>query len=178
MRRLVLSFALCLLPAAVLAQGALPPRLMTAIKSDPAAYLQEVAALIAGAGQGDAITADQLAVSIAVRRAQARAAVVESLVAADLDGDGAVTRAEMLDASGAMKAGARVRLDRQFAAADGDGDGVVTAAELASAGDAAALSVMGPARLAEVKVLMGFDANGDGRVTLDEVRSALQSLVS
>lgn len=169
---------LVLLPSMGLAQGALPPRMMKVIKADPQAWLTDVAALIASAGVGDAITADQLAVSIALKRARARVDVLTPLMASDLDGDGAVSRDEMLGAATAIKAEARVRLDRDFSAADADGDGLVTAVELAASGEAAALSVMGPARLAEVKVLMGFDADSDGRVTLDEVRAGLQALVS
>jgi hypothetical protein len=167
-----------LLPGVAMAQGALPPRMIKAIKADPEAYLQDVAALIASAGQGDAITADQLAVSIAVQRARARVDVLAPLLEADLNGDGAVAREELLGTASALKSEARAKLDRAFGAADGDGDGLVTGAELAAKGEDAALSVMGPARLAEVKVLMGFDADADGSVTLDEVRNGLQALVS
>lgn len=173
-----LALALCLLlPSVALAQG-LPPRLMKAVRADPAAYLQEAAALIARAGQGDAVTSDQLAASVGLQRARARVAAMAPLMQADLDGDGLLTRDEMLATAASLSARARVGLDRDFSDADGDGDGRVTGEELAAAGDRAALSVWGPARLAEVKVLMGFDADGDGRVTLDEVKAGLQALVS
>lgn len=173
-----LALLLAFLPSVALAQGTLPPRMMKAIKANPEAYLQDVAALIASAGAGDAITADQLAVSIAVQRARARVDVLTPLMEADLNGDGAVARSELLETAAALKAEARVKLDRAFAAADGDGDGLVSVEELAAKGEAAAMSVYRPAQLAEVKVLMGFDADADGRVTLDEVRSGLQALVS
>lgn len=178
--RLALMAALLpmICPMVALAEGALPPRLLSVIKADKAAYLQEVAALIASSGQGDAITEEQLAVSVALQRTRARVAVLAPLMAADLDGDGAVSREEMLGAASALKAEARVRLDRAFRAADGNGDGLVSGEELAAKADAAALRAFRPAKLAEVKVLMGFDADADGRVTLDEVRAGVQALVS
>lgn len=175
MLRLVL--ALVLLPGLASAEG-LPPRMMKAVRADPQAWVQDVAALIASAGQGDAVTSDQLAVAVGLQRARARVDVLAPLLAADLDGDGQITREEMLGAAQAMKASARAGLSRDFDAADGDGDKVVTAVELALAGDAAALSVLRPDRMAAVKVIMGFDADGDGRVTLDEVKAGVQALVS
>ncbi len=172
------AFVVMLMPSVALAQGALPPQMMQAVKSDPSAWLQDVAALIGSAGQDGAVTADQLAVAVAVKRAAARVAAMEPLMAADLDGDGMVTRDEVTGAGHGLAAGAQAALQADFAAADGNGDGKVSKAELVALGDAAALSAMGPARLAEVKVLMGFDADGDGRVTLDEVKAGLQALVS
>lgn len=175
--RSALGFLLALWPGLLLAEG-LPPGMMKAVRADPEAWLQDVAALIAEAGQGDAVTADQLAVSVGLLRAQARVAALSPLLGCDLDGDGAVDRAEMLSAASALGTTARSGLDARFAAADRDGDGRVTGPEMAALAEVAGMGALAPMRMAEVKVLMGFDRDGDGKVTLSEVRTGLEALVS
>ena len=174
----LIAAALIASPWAASADTALPKRLMKTIKADPDAYLQDVAALIAGSGQGDAITSEQVAVAVALERAHARVGAMAPLMAADLDGNGDISRDEMLAAATALRADGRARLNLAFVKADADGDAVVSGAELVALGDAAAMAAMGPARLAEVKVLMGFDADGDGRVTLAEVKTGVDAIVS
>lgn len=176
--RLLPAFLAFSLPFAASAAPLLPQPLLRSIKADPAAYVASVAELIAAYGASDGITEDQLATSIALVRAKARAAAMTPLLAADLDGDGVVQRAELVAAEGASSAAGRARLERVFTAADADTDGAVSAQELSDAGAAAAMSAFGPARMAGLKVLMGFDANGDGLVTVAEVRSGLSGVVS
>ena len=100
------------------------------------------------------------------------------LIGADLDADGTVTRDEVMVAEGAASATARGKLEKAFQAADGDGDAMVTPTELTEFGLGAAMAAFSPAAMAKVKVLMGFDADGDGKVTVNEVRSGLAGLTS
>ncbi len=164
--------------APVAASPVLPDTLLRMIKADPASYLDTVAALIASYGAEDGLTAEQVDTSIALVRAKARATAMMPLVAADLDGDGTLTREEVVLAKSAASASGRSKLGKAFVLADVDGNAVVTPDELADFGAMAAMKTYSPARMAEIKVLLGFDADGDGKVTLVEVRAGLVGLVS
>ena len=177
MRLIPFVFAV-MLPLAAEASPLLPDALLKQVKADPASYLDSVATLIASYGAADGITEDQLGTSIALTRAKARIQAVLPLLGADLDADGAVTREELGAAEGAASAGTRARMEKAFHGADADGDAVVTAVELADFGDAAAMRAVGPAKLAGMTVLMGFDADGDGKVTVSEVRVGLSDMVA
>lgn len=176
--RLLPVILACALPFAAAAQPLLPQPLLKSIKADPGAYVASVAELIAAYGAADGITEDQVATSIALIRAKARAGAMMPLISADLDGDGTVLRAEMVAAEGAASATGRARLERVFVNADADGDGAVSAEELSNAGASAAMAAFSPARMAGLKVLMGFDADGNGVVSVSEVRAGLSGLVS
>ncbi len=176
--RLITTLFACILPLATQASPVLPDQLTRSIKADPASYLQTVSGLIAAYGAQDGITEEQLATGMALVRAKARATALMPLLGADLDGDGTVLREEILAAEAAASAGTRSKLDRAFLSADADGDGMVSPQEAADYGAAAALAVYSPARMAGLKVLMGLDADGDGKVTLAEVRGGLAGLVS
>lgn len=170
---IVLAFVL---PFAAQAAPLLPEALIQTIKADPARYLDRTASLIAAYGAGDGITEDQVNTSLALVRARARAAAIVPLLMADLDGDGAVTRAEVTGAEATLASAARDRLEAVFVTADADGDAVVSAAERADLGEVAALAALTPSAMAQAKILMGFDADGDGKVTLAEVRQGLAGL--
>jgi hypothetical protein len=176
--RLIPTLLACILPLAAGASPLLPDQLMRSIKADPASYLQTVSGLIAAYGAQDGITEDQLGTGMALVRAKARALAIVPLIGADLDADGTVLREEILAAEAAVGAGARGKLDRTFLTADANADGMVTPEELSDYGAAAAMAAFSPARMAAVKVLIGFDADGDGKVTLTEVRAGLSGLVS
>lgn len=181
--RLIPTLFACILPVVGLAAPAgaspvLPDTLLQSIKADPANYLEKVAALIAAFGEADGITQEQVATSMALVRANVRVAATLPLLGADLDGDGSVTRDEIGLTKSAASARARIKLDKAFVLADADRDTVVTPQELADFGALAALAAYSPAAMAEVKVLMGFDGDGDGKVTLVEVRAGLAGLVS
>lgn len=176
--RLISMLLMCLMPFAANASPLLPDTLLRAIKADPARYIDSVATLIASYGGADGITEDQLNTSMALVRAKARTGAILSLMGADLDADGALTRDEVVAAEAVAGASARGKMEKAFVSADVDGDGIVTGVELAEFGDAAALAVFSPAKMARLKVVMGFDADGDGKVTLGEVRSGLVGLTS
>lgn len=174
--RLIPIILACILPLTAQASPDLPETLLKTIKADPSGYLDTVAGLIAAFGAGDGITEEQVAGSVALLRAKARTVAVTGLLAADLDGDGSVTRDEVLVTEAAASANARARLDKAFVAADANGDATVSAGELSDIGAMAAISALSPARMAQIKVLMGFDVDGDGKVSLAEVRSSLAGL--
>ena len=176
--RLIPYLVAVLLPFAAEASPLLPDALLKQIKADPASYLDSVAGLIASYGTADGITEDEVNTSMALVRAKARVSAVVPLLGADLDADGAVTRDEMVAAEAAAGAGARARMEKAFVLADGNGDAVVTGQELADYGDAAGVAAFSPAKMAGMKVLLGFDADGDGKVTLREVRAGLAGLES
>lgn len=174
--RLIPILLACVLPLAAEASPLLPEDLIKTIKADPAQYLDHTAGLIAAFGAGDGITEDQVNLSLSLVRAKARAAAILPLLRADLDGDGAVSREEVTLAGATLASPARRRLEARFQAGDGDGDGMISAAELADLGEAAALAALSPSQMAQAKILMGFDADGDGKVTLAEVRQGLAGL--
>ncbi len=177
MRLIPMLFA-CALPLAAQASPVLPETLLKSVKADPAGYLESVTMLIAAYGAADGITQEQVGTSLALVRAKARTAAIVPLIGADLDADGTVTREEVVVAEDAASASGRGKLEKAFLAADVDGNAMVTPVELTDFGMAAALAAYSPAAMARVKVLMGFDADGDGKVTLNEVRMGLAGLTS
>ena len=177
MRLIPILFA-CILPVAAQASPILPDTLLKTIKADPVSYLDSVSTLIASYGAADGITEEQLDTCMALVRAKARTSAILPLMGADLDADGALTRDEVVAAEGAAGVSARSKMAKAFQLADVDGDAVVSAAELVDFGDAAAMAAFSPAAMARMKVLLGFDADGDGKVTLGEVRFGLEALVS
>lgn len=176
--RLIPIVLACILPLTAQASPVLPETLLRTIKADPTGYLDSVAGLIASYGGADGITAEQVDGSVALARAKARTSAIILMMGADLDGDGAITRDEVTTTEAAASASLRARLEKAFLTADADGDQVVSAEELSDFGAMAAMSAVSPAQMAQAKVLMGFDANGDGKVTLSEVRAGLASLMS
>ena len=154
----------------------LPDALSKRIKGDPAAYLDEVAGLIAGYGTAGGIDAAGLDQVVALTRAGARASAFARLMRADLDGDGAVQTAEMAVLAASVAAEDRGKLAVLFARADTDGDGKVAPAEIQAYAGAAGQASYSDAKAGQLRAVMAFDGNGDGRVTLDEVKSGLTAL--
>ena len=154
----------------------LPDTVAKRIKADPVAYIDEVAALIAGYGRDCAIDAGGIDLRIAMARAAARVTGTARLLRADLDGDGAVAPDELAAVQGASSAQDRGKLAVTFARADGDANGTVDTAEVQALAATAALSGFGDAKAAALRGIMAFDVDGDGKVTLNEVRSGLTAL--
>lgn len=172
LRWVVLWFLLAWPALAQTVPGALAKR----IAADPEGYVAEMEALIAGYGVNGAVDRPALDNAVALARASARATPLRRLQGADLDGDGGVSVAELAVTMAAASAAQRGRLAGYVARADRDGDGAVSPAELAAYAGAAALDAYDEARAARLRAVLGFDADGDGRVTLDEVRAGVAAL--
>ncbi len=158
--------------------GDLPQAVAAQIERNPGKYLEDLAVLIAGYGRDGEIDRNALQTVVALARADARAVALRRLQGADLDGDGAIGGAEMRATAAALAATARGRLTVNFAKADPDGDDQVTAAELMDYANAAALTAFSEDKAAALYAILGFDSDGDGRVTVPEVERALNALAS
>lgn len=175
--RWFLAVIIWIWPLVAMAEG-LPQAVVVQVERNPEKYLDDLAVLIAGYGNGGTIDAVALHNVVALARAQARAVALNRLLGADLNGDGAVSGAELRVSAAALAASARGRLVVNFGKADVDGDGAVTAAELQFYANTAAQKAFSEAKAAAVYAIMGFDGNGDGQVTLPEVAAAIAQVAS
>jgi len=166
-----LMVILMMWPAAAWADW--PKVLVAQVQRNPGKYLDDMAVMIAGYGTDGAIDAVALHNVVALTRAQARASALQRLLGADLDGDGAIAGAEMRVRAATLAATARGRLVTYFAKADTAGDDRVIAAELQAYANGAAQHAFSEDKAAAVYAVMGFDSNGDGRVTLAEVTAGI-----
>ncbi|MES2667606.1 MAG: hypothetical protein V4712_16055 [Pseudomonadota bacterium] len=153
-----------------------PEALARRIKANPERFVDGAATLIFGFGGPDGLDAAGVERFIALERAGARASVLRRLLAADLDGDGAVAADEMQVAAGAASASQRGRMLGLLAGADADGDGAASGAEITDFAAAEALEAFDELRAQMARSVLGFDGNADGRVTLPEVRRAVDRL--
>ncbi|MBC7736127.1 MAG: hypothetical protein H7245_02630, partial [Candidatus Saccharibacteria bacterium] len=87
--RWVLAMICGLWPALMLADG-LPQSVVVQVERNPDKYLDDLAVMIAGYGTDGAIDAEGLRNVVMIARAAARAAALNRLQGADLDGDGAI----------------------------------------------------------------------------------------
>lgn len=175
MRLLSLILLLLLFAAPMRADTApvLPDAMLKRIKAGPDRFLDLAALLIHGFGEQGRIDAAGIERSIALDRAGARASAQRRLLAADLDGDGAVQTGEIAVAAGAASASTRARLITTHARADADSDGIVSAAELAVHAGAESLKQVSEAEAAMSRAVLACDLDGDGAVTMAEVKRAL-----
>jgi len=150
-----------------------PETAVRQVMDDPQKYFEDMTDLIAGYGADGAITAEQVDTSIAFEQAKARSYVMSVLAGGDLNCDGILTGEELRRTKEAISASARARLVRLFSQADTDGDGKVSANELTAFGLIAADKAVTPTEIKTTKLVMAFDANEDGKVTVEEVREGL-----
>lgn len=170
---LILTFLLAALPLRADTAPLLPDPMLDRIKAAPDRFLDLAALLIHGFGAQGRIDAPGVERSIALDRAGVRASAQRRLLAADLDGNGAVARDEVMVAAGAASATTRARLITTHARADTDSDGTVSPAELAAHAGAESLARVSEAKAAMARAVLACDQDGDGAVTLAEVRRAL-----
>lgn len=166
-----LALILTLVAQKALAQEGDP--MAEAMAQNPQRFEARMVDLVAGFGGAQGLTPAGIEEHVALERAAARASAMRRFLAMDLDGDGAVARAELLVVQRAASASGRGRLERTFAAADMDGDGQVSGAEMTAAGAAAAIGALGEAEAEMLRSLMQLDADRSGAVTADEVRAAV-----
>lgn len=145
------------------------------LRADPAPFLGLAAQVIAAEGEAGGIGAAGIDRFVAMERAMARASALR-LQMADANLDGEVTMDEMSERLQGLAQVANSRLWGQFQAADGNGDGVLDAAELSAFGHAQAFSAFSEMDEALVRIVLNFDADGDGKVSLDEVQAGVQAL--
>lgn len=175
-----LAFA-ALTPALSLAQSAPAPAapddpaaaLQKRMLRAPDAFLSDAAELILGYGANGAIDQAGIDKAIAVAQAGVRAREWRRLMLADLDGDGSAAPEEVAVLVQAASAASRGRLTLLFEGADTDRDGTVTRAEMERAAQAAVQRPPRPGREAMLAAMLTLDGNGDGQLTLEEVRAAL-----
>jgi len=151
----------------------IPETAVRQVMDDPQKYFDDMTDLIAAYGVDGAITAEQVDTSIAFEQAKARSYVMSVLADGDLNLDGVLTGDELRRTKAAISASARARLVRIFTQADADGDGKVSASEAAAFGLLAADKAVSATEIKTTKLVMAFDANDDGRVTVKEVRAGL-----
>jgi len=178
MHRIALTLTCLLLTCPALADTApqLPEPLLKRIKAAPDRFLDDSAVLIHGFGSGGSIAAAGVEQAIALDRAGARASAQRRLLAADLNGDGAIAPDELSVAAGAAGATARGRMIVTHARADADSDGTVSPDELAAYAGAEALRLVSEADAAMARAVLACDQDGDARVTMAEVKRALAAL--
>ena len=98
------------------------------------------------------------------------------VLAMDLDNDGTVSGAELAVTQRAASARQRGTVQRLFEAADRDEDGIVAASEIRLAAEVAGLRALSDPAAAALRATRAFDSDGDGRITMVEVRAAVASL--
>ena len=167
-----------LLPGVALAEAAPSAGLAKRIARDPARWEEDGLRLIAGFGDAQGLTAEGIDRAIAVDQAAARADALRDLLVADLDGDGAVSAAELADYLPVLSARGRGDFSLAIAAADQDRDGALDVAEVAVAGRAAAMAAVSPRKVEAMRDLLVFDADGDGAVNAAELHGGVTSLAA
>lgn len=154
----------------------LPQTVQTRMAADPVGFGRKLAQLAARYGEGGDLTAASFERMAAAERARAVAAEAARLMAADLDADGAVSRAEHDAALQFLPEARQKRFADGWTQADADKDGSVSAAELAGHAREAARQPAIAARAEGWKALMALDANADGRLSPSEAEAALTGL--
>lgn len=154
----------------------LPEATLKRIESAPDRFLEAAAVLIHGYGSGGGIDKAGIDRFVTLERAGARASAQRRLLAADLDANGAIGTDEIGVAAAAASARSRGKLFALHARADADGDGSVSAVELTAHAGAEALAAFTEAEAQAARSVLACDQDGDGHVTLFEVRRALAAL--
>lgn len=165
--------------AAALLEGLVartPGATLAQISDQPDRFLREAAGLILGYGRDGRIDPGGIEDAIATERASLRAREVRRLLVADLDDDLAVDARELDVAIAAASATMRGRLMGWHMDADLDRDGTVIWSELRAFAKASSLTALDEDAAGAMRSLMVFDLDGDGYVSVAEVRRALELL--
>lgn len=173
----LLALALALIwPSLSQADGlpTLPPTLLERLDNAAPGLLEEAGELILTYGQDGRITGEGIELAIGHERAQRRAREMAQLWAADLNDDGAVSRAEMEVHAGSYSPAVQSRRLMALMRADADSDGVATGAEIRAFAQGRALSLFDDEKAGEMRALLGCDSDGDGAVSLAEIARMIE----
>ena len=173
---LILFYLFAALPLRADVAPALPDAVLKRIKAAPDRFFDDAAILIHGFGAGGSIDAAGIDRAVALERAGVRASALRKLLAADMNGDGAIAPDELAVAAGVAGATTRGRLITTHARADSNSDGSVSASELTTHAGAEAMRLVSAADAAMTRAVLACDQDGDARVTLAEVKRALAAL--
>jgi hypothetical protein len=144
------------------------------MRAAPDAFVEDAASLILGYGTNGGIDAAGIDRAIAVDRAAARGRDMARMMQADLDGDGSARADEIAVLVQATSAKGRGRVALSFEAADADKDGTVTQAEMQAHAVTMGDDAVSPGKVAALRGMMVLDLDGDGILTLIEVREAVK----
>jgi hypothetical protein len=134
---------------------------------------RNAADVIRGHGGQDGLSGEDIRNYVALTWAEARATALIRLMRADLDGNGAVGGDEAVVYQDSLSARSRARFGRDFEAADLNLDLHLSGDEVATFGASAAWAALNREDEAALAGLLGLDADGDGAVDLDELRTGL-----
>ena len=148
------------------------------IAADRVDFLDAAATAIAWFGDPRGLDAAAIDDFIAAKRAARRADVYGLLLAADLSADGWVSQAEVARLAPGLSPQRRGRLIARAAAADGDGDGRTSPAELAAFAAAEALRLVPDKDRDDLRLMLLFDADGDGWVSFAEVQTGIADIAA
>lgn len=179
--RMALTLALAFVLVVVLGARLLQAQGLSAdqrdrVLKDRAEFVEAAAIAINWFGDPRGLNAAAIEDYIAAERAERRAGVIKALMAADLSADGTVSTAEVARLAPTLTPTARGRLIALHALADTDADGIAGPEEMIRLAQAEALRLVDDDRAESLRLLLVFDADGDGWVLLDEVRTAIAGL--
>lgn len=160
-----------------LADG-LTPDARQRISDDKGAFLEAAATALNWFGDSRGLNAAAIDDFIAAERAARRADVMQVLLAADLNADGAVSAAEVARLAPGLSPHARGRLIARQAQADRDGDATVDSAELQGFARFEAIRLVPDKRAEDLRLILLFDADGDGWVSFAEVKTAVAGIAA
>ena len=156
----------------------LPKGLQQTLQKRPELFLNDLATIIVGYGQGGEIDRSGIDIFIALQRADARAYHMRLFLRADLDWDGSVSRRELHAVQATSSARQRGRMELAFRRADTDADDQVSNKELRAYAELRAMDRLTGAEAEELYGMLVFDLDDSGTVTLEEAIRAIDLLQS
>lgn len=154
----------------------MPGTTLKSLERDSARFFEEAAGIVLGFGRDGAIGARGLEDAVAAARARVRARQMRRLLVADLDDDLRIDSRALDLAIRTASATMRGRITGWHMAADADANGRADFAEMRRWAQATALAEVSGADEKAITGLMIFDLDGDGRVSVPELRRAITLL--